>query len=296
MRGKRRNFFLLPPSSLFSTSPPFHRPLAVSPSQQPPLMSNYSTGNDRFNHQALTWDTQPEVVQSSLLCHTSLVSHLGPTALSSYDVLEIGCGTGLLTIPLSADVRSIIALDTAQGMIDMLLAKVEGKSVEGKVKAHVKLLEDPDDGVLRGKRFDLVLSHLVFHHVPDMRALVRVMLGTLKSGGRIWISDFQDDGPQAERFHPKDKVRFCPPSSPATHPQYSSIEDEKTLTSTLTALTNTQHAGVERHGLKRQEMHSILVDAGFRQVNVFESFRLTKVVEGGAQQEFPFLAITGVRP
>ena len=32
------------------------------------------------------------------------------------------------------------------------------------------------------------------------------MFGTLESGGRMWVSDFEDNGPQAELFHPKDKV------------------------------------------------------------------------------------------
>ncbi|CDW98573.1 hypothetical protein [Sporisorium scitamineum] len=196
--------------------------------------ANYSTGNDRFDSEAATWDTK---------------------------LLEIGCGTGLLTIPLAQHVGNIVALDTAQGMIGMLNAKIAQHGLEDKVKAEVKLLESADDAVLAGERFDVVVSHLVFHHVPHMSELIKVIKGTLKRGGRIWISDLQDDGPQAEAFHPKDK-----------------------------------HAGVERHGLKRTEMHQILVQAGFDNVEVFESFRMDKTVESGVVQAFPFLAITGVRP
>ena len=57
-----------------------------------------------------------------------------------------------------------------------------------------------------------------------------------------------------------------------------------------------QHAGVERHGLKRAEMEEILRSVGFNQVEVFESFKMDKEVETGGKQSFPFLAITGVRP
>ncbi|TKY87997.1 hypothetical protein EX895_003093 [Sporisorium graminicola] len=229
------------------------------------MKPNYSTGNDRFDSEAATWDTKPEVVESSRLCLTSILSHTRThfPALSAANVLEIGCGTGLLTVPLAAHVAHITALDTSRGMIDMLHVKVaeQQHSLQGKVKAEVKLLQTADDPVLGGERFDVVLSHLVFHHVPDMSELVRVMWGTLRQGGRLWISDFEDDGPQAEAFHPKDK-----------------------------------HTGVERHGLKRSEMHQILTQAGFEQVEVFESFRLSKTVESGTTQAFPFLAITGVRP
>ncbi|GAB7342952.1 hypothetical protein MBLNU457_g1057t1 [Dothideomycetes sp. NU457] len=221
---------------------------------------NYSTGNARFNAEALTWDNKPEVVRSSALClDTLLKSSLLPNLRTTH-VLEIGCGTGLLTVPLASNVSSILALDTADGMISMLDAKVSDKGLRN-VVAKVRLLEDADDEVLGGRRFGLVVSHLVMHHVPDMSALVGVMFGTLESGGRVWISDFEDDGPQAELFHPKDK-----------------------------------HDGVERHGLKRTEMESILKSAGFVDVQVFESFRMDKEVETGGSRAFPFLAITGVKP
>ncbi|SPO29200.1 related to phosphoethanolamine N-methyltransferase [Ustilago trichophora] len=223
---------------------------------------NYSTGNDRFDAEAATWDTKPEVVLSSKLCLESILAH-SPShfpALSASSVLEIGCGTGLLTIPLAQHVQNILALDTAQGMISMLDAKIDANGLTEKVRAKVKLLEDPEDEVLEGKEWDAVVSHLVFHHVPDMLELVKVMFGTLKEGGRVWISDFEDNGIQAEAFHPKEK-----------------------------------HAGVERHGLKRKDMEAILTEAGFKDVEVFTSFTMEKEVESGGVQAFPFLAITGIK-
>ena len=170
--------------------------------------SNYSSGNDRFDAEAATWDTKPEVVESSRLCLSTIVSHQASyfPSLASCNLLEIGCGTGLLTVPLAQHVNTILALDTAQGMINMLNAKVEKHGLHGKVQARVKLLENPEDEVLGGNKFDAVVSHLVFHHVPNMKELVKVMYGTLRQGGRLWVSDFEDNGPQAEAFHPKDKV------------------------------------------------------------------------------------------
>ncbi|PWZ03470.1 S-adenosyl-L-methionine-dependent methyltransferase [Testicularia cyperi] len=223
---------------------------------------NYSSGNDRFDAEAAQWDTQPEVVKSSAQCLDTLLTKAEQHGiqLASSDVLEIGCGTGLLTVPLSSHVASITALDTAQGMITMLDAKLSQNRISN-VRAAVQLLENPQDPVLQGKQFDLAVSHLVFHHVPIMKHLVNVMFGTLKPGGHIWISDFEDTGPQALLFHPKAK-----------------------------------HAGVERHGLLRQEMHNILTQVGFKDVHVFESFRMDKQVETGETMAFPFLAITGVRP
>lgn len=174
---------------------------------------NYSSGNDRFDSEAATWDSKPEVVESSRLCLQTILSNSSTyfPNLAASSVLEIGCGTGLLTVPLAQHVGSVLALDTAKGMIDMLNAKVDKQGLGVKVEARVKLLESPDDEVLGGRKFDAAVSHLVFHHVPEMMDLVKVMWGTLKEGGRVWISDFEDNGPQAEAFHPKDKV--SPPSN-----------------------------------------------------------------------------------
>ncbi|EPQ27048.1 uncharacterized protein PFL1_05332 [Pseudozyma flocculosa PF-1] len=228
--------------------------------------TNYSSGNDRFNTEAQTWDTQAEVVESSSRCLSHLVSSplLPPSQLSQLDALEIGCGTGLLTLPLSGHVSSILALDTSHGMVEMLDHKLESRRADaaksGRVTAKVKLLEDATDPVLEGKRFGLVLSHLVMHHVPHMQHLVDVMYACTAHGGRVWISDFENTGKEAEAFHPVAK-----------------------------------HAGVERHGLERQEMRDILAKAGYANVDVFESFRLDKTVESGQTQSFPFIVATGTR-
>lgn len=191
----------------------------------PTTTPNYSAGNDRFDSEASTWDQNPDVVKSSQQCLSSILSHRSShfPNLSRSSVLEIGCGTGLLTVPLAEHVGSILALDTAQGMIDMLNSKLQANaaSLKDKVQAKVRLLEDPNDPILDARKFDVVVSHLVFHHVPNMSDLIKVMFGTLQPGGqgRIWISDFQDNGPQAEAFHPKSKVSILLPQSTASSPR-----------------------------------------------------------------------------
>ena len=43
-------------------------------------------------------------------------------------------------------------------------------------------------------------------------------------------------------------------------------------------------------------MQQILNKAGFTDVQVFDSFQLSKKVESGETQSFPFIVATGVRP
>lgn len=78
------------------------------------------------------------------------------------------------------------------------------------------MLEDPDDKALPPAsqydrdgprlRYDLILCHLVLHHIGDLEGVLRTVLGCLKKGGSAALADFEDFGPEAKRLHPKAKV------------------------------------------------------------------------------------------
>ncbi|KAK0643724.1 S-adenosyl-L-methionine-dependent methyltransferase [Cercophora newfieldiana] len=220
----------------------------------------------RFNAEALTWDTRPNVLLATSLAHTAYLSHLPPQpTLSTLSVLEIGCGTGLLSLRLAPSVRSLTAVDAADGMIAMLSHKLtapESPAKETKnVRAVCALLTDPDDERIATdpvtgeriprRRFDVVVSHLVLHHIPDLEGLFKTNFG-----------------PEARRFHPEAKM-----------------------------------AEVERHGVERGEMRGLLEGAGFVDVRVETAFEMEKKVETvlgngvlGETMVFPFLICLGRRP
>jgi malonyl-CoA O-methyltransferase len=78
-------------------------------------------------------------------------------------VLEIGCGTGLLTSFLEQEpgFRNVIATDISFNMLKKAGLKTDGKSVSF-IAADAALLP----GVLRGK-FDLVISNSALHWLMD---------------------------------------------------------------------------------------------------------------------------------
>ncbi|EAQ87468.1 hypothetical protein CHGG_04087 [Chaetomium globosum CBS 148.51] len=75
----------------------------------------------RFNEEALSWDSNPSVQLATALAHKAYLARLPPPEiLSTYDIMDLGCGTGLLSLALAPSVRSVTAIDAAEGMIAAL--------------------------------------------------------------------------------------------------------------------------------------------------------------------------------
>lgn len=247
-----------------------------------------TANNARFNAEAAAWDSNPSVLLASDRAHKAILARLQPAPASKQhsaglDVLELGCGTGILTLALAPHVRWLTAVDAAEGMIAALKTKLSAPGSPTNIGAVCMLLEDPDDGRLKvaggpgaeegddvqaPPRFDLVISHLVLHHIPDLRALFKTMIGCLKPGGSVMLTDFENFGPEARRFHPESKMD-----------------------------------GVERHGIERAEMEALLKEVGFVDVAVETAFQMEKAVETepgsgvmGPTMIFPFLICMGRKP
>ncbi|KAL2109715.1 hypothetical protein VUR80DRAFT_2081 [Thermomyces stellatus] len=217
-----------------------------------------NAGNERFSAEAAAWDSNPFVHAMSLEAWSAIqkfVPSLFSGANSSRpDVLEIGCGTGLLSLETAPAANRLVAVDAAQGMIDVLSSKLAAPGAPKNVRPLAILLEDPEDERLPpadeadpdGPRlkFDLITSHLVLHHIPDLKSTLKTMLGCLKQGGMVALTDFEDFGPEAKRFHPESKMQ-----------------------------------GVERHGIARGWMAALMREVGFEDVRVEVGWEHEKIVE-----------------
>ncbi|KAL3479378.1 hypothetical protein BJX99DRAFT_255636 [Aspergillus californicus] len=96
-----------------------------------------STGNERFNDEAAHWDKNIAVQEATRLAFDALkpiIQTLSDDKKkfsgSGLNVLEVGCGTGLLTLRVAPLVNEIVATDPAHGMIEMLKAKTRAINAE----------------------------------------------------------------------------------------------------------------------------------------------------------------------
>ncbi|KAF2635273.1 S-adenosyl-L-methionine-dependent methyltransferase [Massarina eburnea CBS 473.64] len=251
-------------------------------------MTAQDLSTTHFNTSAATWDTNKKHVEGVEKAFEAITRHIPAFSngtAKNLDVLEIGCGTGLLTFLLAPHVRSIIGIDTSPAMIDAFNTKIGALASpsSANLAAITLQLHDADDVHLQGAcaalagrrgspdpsnpaepyRFDLVVSHLTLHHVPEMGALVQTLFGCLKHGGRIALTDYEDFGPEAVRFHRREKRKV-----------------------------------VERHGVKREEILDVIDGVGFNECRVETAFSLRKSVEDeegkeGGEMEFPFWICLG---
>jgi ubiquinone/menaquinone biosynthesis C-methylase UbiE len=105
-------------------------------------------------------------------------------------ILDVGCGTGTLAIAAKRKVGptgTVFGIDASAEMIARAGHKASKAGVDATFrKEAVQALSFPD------ARFDVVLSTLMFHHLPKpaRRQCVLEIKRVLRPGGRVLIVDF----------------------------------------------------------------------------------------------------------
>lgn len=98
-------------------------------------------------------------------------------------ILDLGCGTGTLTVQLSDLCNKVIGVDSSQNMIDR--AKKQFGNIEFMVCDALALRFE--------KEFDVVFSNAVFHWINDHDLLLKNIHRVLKSQG-ILVCEFGANG------------------------------------------------------------------------------------------------------
>ncbi len=128
------------------------------------------------------------------------------------EALDFGCGTGLLTLALEPHVKSIAGVDSSTGMLEQLKEKISANRLENVSASFV----DFEHGKHIMGNYDLVVSSMTAHHIPDMLQLPREWHRVLRPGGKICFADLDTEdgsfhGDNTGVFHlgfDRDKLRM----------------------------------------------------------------------------------------
>jgi cyclopropane fatty-acyl-phospholipid synthase-like methyltransferase len=152
-----------------------------------------------FDKEAAYWDQEQGRVKLANDVVEAISDEI--SLASTMDVLDFGCGTGLLTLQLQPFVRSITGVDNSKGMLDILRAKIQARDLSN-VTIQYKDLDKGD--VIEGP-YHLIISSMTFHHIREISFLLNLFSKVLAPRGYLCIADLDpDDG----RFHSNNEGVF----------------------------------------------------------------------------------------
>jgi 2-polyprenyl-3-methyl-5-hydroxy-6-metoxy-1,4-benzoquinol methylase len=141
----------------------------------------------RFDAEAATWDDDPGHEQRQVAVARAIEEALDLTPRMR--ALDVGGGTGRLSILLAGRVGSAVVTDPSAGMVQVARQRIEEAGLSDRLSAvQADLTTDS-----LGGSFDVVWSSMALHHVSDLDGLVRSVAGLLVDGGRLAIADLDED-------------------------------------------------------------------------------------------------------
>ena len=112
--------------------------------------------------------------------------------------LDLGCGTGSLTVLLARHGLTVEALDHSPDMLAVARDKAAAEGLSGSVtfsEGDIRSIPLPDAS------FDIVTCQRVLHHVPEADVVISEVARVLKPGGVFYLSDqVLDEAPLVARL------------------------------------------------------------------------------------------------
>jgi ubiquinone/menaquinone biosynthesis C-methylase UbiE len=146
-------------------------------------------GVTNFNERAKDWDSDPMKVERARVVAEAIRAALPLTP--DMTALEYGCGTGLLSFALQANLGQITLADTSQGMLEVLNEKIKAAGVVNMHPLKLDLASDP----LPAERYHLIYSLMTLHHIHNTEDILMKFHALLKPAGYLCIADLdKEDG------------------------------------------------------------------------------------------------------
>ena len=135
-----------------------------------------------FNHKAETFDSPKNIFLANLVCQ-AVEKQID--VLSDKEILDFGGGTGLLSLPLAEQAKSVTLVDISEKMLEQARLKAEQQDIKNIQFLEQNLLAKPLE-----QEFDLIVVCRVLHHMPDLDATLSLFHQHLIENGQLLLADF----------------------------------------------------------------------------------------------------------
>lgn len=106
-----------------------------------------------------------------------------PAPLAGLDIVDVGCGGGLLCEPLARLGARVTGIDPSAR--NVAVAQDHASRMELQIGYRVGTVEDL---VAEGRDFDAVIALEVVEHVPDIRAFVAACVSAARPGAKLFFA------------------------------------------------------------------------------------------------------------
>ena len=121
-----------------------------------------------------------QYIKENIIEHFKVSNKSSPC--KNLDILDIGCGGGLLCEPLSRLGANVTGIDASKKNINV--AKIHSK--KNKLKINY-VCSSPENLILK-KKFDVILNMEVVEHVDDVNFFIKKSSEFLKKGGLMFVA------------------------------------------------------------------------------------------------------------
>ena len=140
----------------------------------------------RFDKEAHLWDEKPRRVELG-----KNVANYVKKYCDNKTILDFGCGTGLVSLNL-CNAKEILGCDLSSEMVKIYNQKAKIFKCNAKAVC--------EDVVNIDKKFDVIVTSMVFHHIKDIQGMLKILHSKLNNNGYLFIADlYIEDG----SFHDK---------------------------------------------------------------------------------------------
>jgi ubiquinone/menaquinone biosynthesis C-methylase UbiE len=160
---------------------------------------------ERFDEHSTDYDeTRPE---RTVATARRVVERALADADGTETVVDIGAGTGAVTLALADQVGHVHALDISDGMLDRARTKAGERAVENVTFGH-GTFRHPDETVDLPETVEVVVSNFAMHHLDDGEKAdaVERIADLLAGGGRFVLGDviiFDEADVSVEYYSPE---------------------------------------------------------------------------------------------
>lgn len=144
---------------------------------------------NEFDIKAENWDQNPMRFDRAEAIAKQITERIPLSP--SMSALEFGAGTGITGFMLKDRVKKITLMDNSREMI----RKIEEKILASRSENVSALFFDLENNEWKGENFDLLITQMVLHHIPDTKNILRKFHNILNPGGYLAIADlYPEDG------------------------------------------------------------------------------------------------------